>query len=184
MVRKVVLFALVSLFVFSGAYAMNLSASDLERFIKTTKALSPYFDALDDDYDDYDDYDDEDDMAVLNAENIKQLVAEAMSGNSEMRNIVRGNGYASVETYAEQYAHIMRAYMASSGMGQFGELEMAMASMSPEQRQAFENSPMFQMALETKKQLASVPESHIQAITPYMSQLHEVFGHDDDEDSF
>lgn len=176
MVKKVVLFAFVSLFVFSGAYAMNLSSSDMERFIKTTKALAPYFDALDDDEDE--------DMAVLNAEKIKQLVVEAMSGNSEMRNIVRGNGYASIETYAEQYAHIMRAYMASSSMGQFGELEMAMASMSPEQRQAFENSPMFQMALETKRQLASVPESHIQFITPYMSQLHEAFDHDDDDEYF
>lgn len=177
MVKKAVLFVLVSLFVFSGAYAMNLSSSDMERFIKTTTVLAPYFDALDDD----DDHDGDDDMAVLNVEKIKQLVMEAMSGNAEMRNIVRGNGYASVEAYAEQYAHIMRAYMASSGMGQFRELEMAMASMSPEQRLAFESSPFFQMASETQKQLASVPESHIQAITPYMSQLHEVFGYDEDD---
>jgi len=110
-----------------------------------------------------------------------ELDLGGMSGNVEMRNIVRGNGYASVEAYAEQYAHIMRAYMASSGMGQFRELEMAMASMSPEQRQAFESSPFFQMVSETQKQLSSVPESHIQAITPYMSQLHEVFGHEDDD---
>ncbi|WP_031387064.1 hypothetical protein [Desulfonatronum thiodismutans] len=176
MVRKVMLFAFVSLFVSSGAYAMNLSSSDMERFIKTTKVLAPYFDALDDDDDG------DDDMAVLNVEKIKQLVTEAMSDNVEMRNIVRGNGYASVDAYAEQYAHIMRAYMASSGMGQFREFEMAMASMSPEQRQAFESSPFFQMASETQKQLASVPESHIQAITPYMSQLHEVFGYDEDDD--
>jgi hypothetical protein len=175
MVRKAVLFAFVSLFVFSGAYAMNISSSEMDRFIKTTKALAPYFDALDDDDDG------DDDMVVLNVEKIKQLVMEGMSGNVEMRNIVRGNGYASVEAYAEQYAHIMRAYMASSGMGQFRELEMAMASMSPEQRQAFESSPFFQMVSETQKQLSSVPESHIQAITPYMSQLHEVFGHEDDD---
>lgn len=179
MVKKAVLFVLVSLFVFSGAYAMNLSASDMERFITTTKALSPYFDTLDDDYDE-----EGDDMAVLDTEKIKQSVVEAMSGNAEMRNIARGNGYATVEAYAEQYAHIMRAYMASSGMGQFRELEMAMASMSPEQRQAFESSPFFQVASETQKQLASVPESHIQAITPYMAQLHEVFGYDEDEDDF
>ncbi|PTN36480.1 hypothetical protein [Desulfonatronum sp. SC1] len=179
MVKKVVLFAFVSLFVFSGAYAMNLSSSDMERFIKTTKALTPYFDDLDDDHDD-----DEDDMIILNVEKFKQMVLDAMSGNSEMRNIVRGNGYPSVESYAEQYAHIMRAYMASSGMGHFAELERSMASMSPEKRQAFENSPVFQMVSETKRQLASVPESHIQAITPYMTQLHEVFGHDDDDEDF
>jgi len=51
MVRKAVLFAFVSLFVFSGAYAMNISSSEMDRFIKTTKALAPYFDALDDDDD-------------------------------------------------------------------------------------------------------------------------------------
>lgn len=182
MVKKAVLFAFVSLFIFSGAYAMNLSSSDMERFIKTTKVLEPYFDALDDGDDD----DRDDDMDFLNVEKFKRVLLDAMSGNAEMRNIVRGNGYASVEAYAEQYAHIMRAYVASSSIGKIRELEMAMASMSPEQRQAFENSPMFQMVSETKKQLASVPESHIQAITPYMSQLHEVFGYeeDDDEDDF
>lgn len=177
MVKKVVLFVFVSLFVYSGLHAMDLSSSDMERFIKTTKALAPYFDEIDDGHDD-------DDMAILDIEKTRQLVVEAMSGNAEMRNIVRNNGYASVEAYAEQYAYVVRAYMASSGMGQFDELEKSMASMSPEQRQAFKNSPVFQMVSETKRQLASVPESHIQAITPYMSQLHEVFEYDDDDDFF
>ncbi len=180
MVKKIVLFAFVSLFVFSGAHAMNLSSSDMERFIKTTKALTPYFDKLDEDDDGDGDGDGEDDdIAILDIEKTKQLVMEALSGNSEMRNIVRGNGYASVEAYAKQYAYIMRAYIASTGMGHFVELERSMATMSPEQRQAFENSPFFQ---KTQKQLTAVPESHIQAITPYMSQLHEVFAHDDDDD--
>ncbi len=182
MVRKVVLFAFISLFVFSGAYAMNLSSSDMERFIKTSKALAPYFDALDDDDND-DDYDDDydDGTDYFETEGIKKKLLEAMSGNSEMRSIVRGNGYASVEAYVDQFAYTMRAYIASTGMGQFGELEKAMASMSPEQRQGFENSPVFLEISEAQKQFASVPESHIQAITPYMSQLHEVFGQDDDD---
>ncbi|RKT42832.1 hypothetical protein BDD21_0127 [Thiocapsa rosea] len=186
MVKKVVLFVFVSLFVFSGAYAMNLSSSDMERFITTTEALAPYFDELDDDRDDDDDDDDEeeDDIGILDVESTKQLILEDMSGKPEVRNIVGSNGYASMEDYAEQYAHIIRAYIASSARGQIGELESSMASMSPEQRQSFQGSPVFQMVSEMKIQLASVPESHIQAITPYMPQLQEVFGHDDDEDDF
>lgn len=179
MTKKVAMLVFVLTFIFSGAHAMNLSSSDLERFIKTTKLLTPYFDELDEDYDDEDD-----DMAIFSMEETKRLVVEAMSGNSEMRNIVKSNGYSSVDVYAEKYAHIFRAYLASSGMEGFDELERSMASMSPEQRQAFENSPLFQMVSESKQDLASVPDSHIQAIAPYMSQLHELFENDDDDDIF
>ncbi|WP_045218455.1 hypothetical protein [Desulfonatronum thioautotrophicum] len=185
MAKRILLMVFVFLFVSSGVHAMNLSVLDMERFIKTTKALAPHFDEFDDDDDYDDDYaDGGEDLVIFNPEETKQLVMEAFSESSEMRNIVTDNGYSSVQTYAQEYAYIIRAYMASTGVGRFAELERSMASMSPEQRQAFENLPFYQALSETKKQLASIPEAHIQAITPYMDQLHELFGHDDDEDDF
>lgn len=177
MVRKVLLFVSLSLFIFSSALAMGLSSSDMDRFIKTTKELTPLFDAYG--ADDVEDGDD-DDFAIWDVEKAKQSLQDVMSGNAEMRDIVLKNGYPSVASYAEQHVYTLRAYMASTAVGQFSELESAMASMSPEQRQAFEKSPVFQMALETQKQLAAVPESHIQFITPYLSQLHDAFGLDAD----
>lgn len=180
--KRILLMVFVFLFVSSGGYAMNLSVLDMERFIKTTKALAPYFAEFDDDDDDYADVDEG--LVVFNPEETKQLVMATLSESSEMRNIVTSNGYASVQTYAQEYAYIIRAYMASTGVGRFAELERSLASMAPEQRQAFESLPFYQMLSETKKQLASIPESHIQAISPYMEQLHELFEHDDDEDDF
>ncbi|GAB6056942.1 hypothetical protein [Desulfonatronum parangueonense] len=182
MLKKAMVLLVVSLFVFSGAHAMNLTSAEMERFIKTTKLLAPYFSELDDDA--YEDEDDGDDMAIYNIEETKRIMMEAMAGNSEIRSIVGSHGYSSVGAYAETYAYVIRAYMAAVGMERFAEFERSVADMDPEQREAFKNSPVYQMFSETKVQLASVPQSHITAVTPYMTQLHEVFIHDDDEDDY
>ncbi|HDQ40001.1 MAG TPA: hypothetical protein ENN39_03100 [Desulfonatronum sp.] len=166
MVKRIVILMFVVLFASGSAQAMNLSSSDLEKFIKTYHELIPFFDEYDDDGDDDDCFD----VNVL-----KERFQESVAGRGEMQGIIRNNTYSSVEEFSEKAAHILRAYAAYGGMEQFNEFEKALATMSPSQQQQFKNSPAYQMLAEAKKQLASVPESHIQAVVPFISQLDELF---------
>ena len=105
--------------------AVNLTSSDIERFIVTHEQLIPYMDEFDLDDDD----DDDEDLAILDVSALEQGFMEVLSGNREAESIIRRNGYGSVSAFAQQAALIVRAYIAQSFRMSMEEFKAALQEM-------------------------------------------------------
>jgi len=154
--------------------AMNLTSSDIERFIGTYEQLMPHID-------DFDFDDDDDDLAFLDAKAMEREFMEVLSGNREAEAIIRRNGYASVSAFAQQSAHIMRAYIAHTVMNSIDAFQASLREMPADEREAMMAMPFFQSFPETREQFADVPPAQIRAILPYRDQLDALFDMGEDD---
>jgi len=163
----------------SPILAMNLTSADIARFIGTFEQLMPHIDDFD--FDDDDDDDDDDDLKFLDINAMEQEFMEVLAGNREAETIIRRNGYASVSAFAQQSAHIMRAYIAHTVMNSIDEFQASLREMPADEREAMMAMPFFQSFPETREQFADVPAAQIRAILPYRDQLDALFDMGEDD---
>ena len=173
MLKQLTAMAGVFFLLVTPVLAMNLTSSDIERFISTYQQLMPHIDDFD--FDDDDDDDDDDDLAFLDVQAMEREFMEVLSGNREAEAIIRRNGYASVSAFAQQSAQIMRAYIAHAFAMEMAEFESSLREMPADEREAMMTMPFFQSFQETREQLADVPAAHLRAILPYKEQLDALF---------
>lgn len=178
MLKQLTTMAGVFFLLVTPVLAMNLTSSDIERFIGTYEQLMPHIDDFD--FDDDDD-DDDDDLAFLDAKAMEREFMEVLSGNREAEAIIRRNGYASVSAFAQQSAHIMRAYIAHTVMNSIDEFQASLREMPADEREAMMAMPFFQSFPETREQFADVPPAQIRAILPYRDQLDALFDMGEDD---
>ncbi|MCG5499237.1 hypothetical protein [Ectothiorhodospira lacustris] len=177
MLKRIAIIASVFFLLAGQALAMNITSSDMERFISTFEQLIPHID----DHEFDDDDDDDDDLNFLDIDTMKSEFMEILADNREAENIIRRNGYASVSTFAEQSAYITRAYIAHIGMISIDEFQTALQDMPAEERKALMAMPFFQTFHDTRARFAAVPAAQIRAILPYLDQLNALFEMEEDD---
>ncbi|MBK1671906.1 hypothetical protein CKO35_01065 [Ectothiorhodospira shaposhnikovii] len=166
------------LFLLAGqALAMNITSSDMERFINTFEQLKPHVE----DHEFDDDDDDDDDLNFLEIDTLKDQFMEALADNREAERIIRDNGYGSVAAFAEKSAYILRAYIAHTGMTGLDEFQTALQDMPAEEREMLMAMPFFQTIQDTRARFAAVPAAQVRAILPYMDQLNALFDMEEDD---
>ncbi|EHQ52754.1 hypothetical protein ECTPHS_08688 [Ectothiorhodospira sp. PHS-1] len=177
MLKRIAVIASVFFLLAGQALAMNITSSDMERFISTFEQLMPYIEDHEFDEDD----DDDDDLNFLEISTLKGQFMEALADNREAERIIRNNGYGSVAAFAEQSAYITRAYIAHTGMISIDEFQAALQDMPAEEREALMAMPFFQTFHDTRARFSAVPEAQIRAILPYLDQLNALFEMEEDD---
>ncbi|SEP76886.1 hypothetical protein SAMN05421693_105106 [Ectothiorhodospira magna] len=180
MLRSIAVLASLFFLLTGQVLAMNLTASDIERFMATYQQILPHIDE-----EDFEDDDEDDELKFLDIQAMQGEFMAVLAGNQEAERIIRSNGYPTVATFATQSAHILRAYIAHTSMVALDEFQAALQDMPAEEREALMAMPFFQSLQNTRAQMAEVPSAEIRAVLPYMEQLDMLFAMGDaDGDDF
>ncbi|MFO7810609.1 MAG: hypothetical protein R6V47_04490 [Candidatus Delongbacteria bacterium] len=176
MLQRFFAMLLIGIFVFSSQ-VFSLTEKDVEKFVKTTKELVPYFEELEEQEEEEEKDEDPEDTGY-DIDDMTQEFAEAANVHGEIKKIIASNGYSEINDWTEAASKIFTAVASieyKKNVGDFDESMKAVRKetegmgLTEEQIEAYEEQVRSAM-----QQFEQAPESDIKAVEPYLKELREI----------